>query len=409
MFDGSLQTFENHHLRNPFGHRSSIGEDGFVHGVEIRGGKPVALHLTPNYANPYQSLPQKSKSRRYPIFDVDGNRIAFHLGFKHRFSMRRGISRLSPPQSAMNGFHDSNYAHIKSMLKRALLSYWMESQESGPRHPGAGGNQSGGTPKAGDRYTTQHGLGLESIVVEEAGQPAQVWNLPEGKKLVGVNDMTPSPQWFEHASLMLTILSVNIDLPLMFLLLDGSKVNFHGGRMITDQIRLRYGELQKQQIGGLWNPMYEMRTRQRLTTGHPLFDRSFANAVRKGKANPFLYQMRPLGWPYVKPLEDAAAEDLAEKRNLKSLRRILSARGVDYDDHRDEVIPDRASWLARGFEEAIAFQKRFSEFVSVDDIGVLAREFAYGNQTGGVQLAITGAIGESENTKETNSTNGESD
>ena len=53
----------------------------------------------------------------FPVFDAEGNKIAFWLGFTHRFFQRRGISRLSAPRDAMNGFDDLNYAHIKSALR----------------------------------------------------------------------------------------------------------------------------------------------------------------------------------------------------------------------------------------------------------------------------------------------------
>jgi|GEM_PF-1822534 len=395
LFDGRLQTFESHHLRNPYGHRATgEADNGIIHGVEIRGGRVAGYWLTPNYVSPYGSITQRHKSRFFEATDQDGNKIVFHIGFMHRFQQRRGISRFSPPRDAMNGFEDSNFAHIKSMLKRALLSYWLEEKEQTGQNPFTAekDREDSGIPQAGDRYATDHGLGLRSIIVEQAGQPAQVFDLPIGKTMKGVDANIPTPQWFEHASLMLTMLSVNLDIPLMFLLLDGSKVNFHGGRMITDQIRLRFTQLQDMQRKGLWGPTYEIRTRQRLTPGHPLFDRALATAVERG-ANPFRYVFRPTGWPYVKPLEDAAAEDLAEKRNLKSLRRILANRGVDYDDHRREVIGDRASWLGEGFEQAVLLQKRFSDRIDESEIPALARELAYGNQTGGVQVALTGSIG----------------
>ena len=41
------------------------------------------------------------------------------------------------------------------------------------------------------------------------------------------------------------MLAVNLDLPLMFLLLDGSLVNFHGGRMTFDQAKMRFRQLQR--------------------------------------------------------------------------------------------------------------------------------------------------------------------
>ena len=76
------------------------------------------------------------------------------------------------------------------------------------------------------------------------------------------------------------------------------------------------------------------------------------------------------------------------------MRSILANRGVDYEDHRKEVISDRASWLGTAFTEAIALQSQFTKYIPDDQIPLLARELAYGNATGGVNLQMSGVIGE---------------
>src|SRR5438128_1483547 len=116
------------------------------------------------------------------------------------------------------------------------------------------GNANGARiPQAGDRYAVNVGLGIQSVVVEQGGEPAQVLKSPDGYKLTGWNANMPGEGFFQHAALMLTMLGVNLDLPLMFLLLDGSLVNFHGGRMIYDQCKLRFRQLQNDELQGLWN------------------------------------------------------------------------------------------------------------------------------------------------------------
>jgi hypothetical protein len=232
------------------------------------------------------------------------------------------------------------------------------------------------------------GLDLQTAIIEQMGEPAQVIKAPAGHKLSGWNANLPAASFFEHAALMLTMLAVNLDIPLMFLLLDGSLVNFHGGRMTFDQVKLRLEQLISDQIAGFYAPIYRWKTRQRITPGSPQFDPALYNAVQRG-ANPFSFLFRPKGWPYVKPLEDAAAEDLAERRNLKSLKSILASRGVDEDEHVTEVVAGRGKFIRAAIREAQAIATEFPEVVSQDEVPRLWRELRYGNEASGVQLAVT--------------------
>lgn len=387
LVEGSLQTWESHHIRSPWGHRPTNSDRfGIVHGAEVRDGQVVAYWITPQNLTYRQSLARRGLARRFPVFDSEGNKVAWWLGFTHRWNQRRGISRLSPPRDAMNGFDDLNYSHIKSSLRRALISYLMSSsQPAGPNIPLGGGE----LPQSGPRYTEARDAreGLKTFVVEVGGEPAQVFKTPEGYGIEGWNANLPAPGFFEHAALMLTMLAVNLDIPLMFLLLDGSLVNFHGGRMTFDQAKLRFEQLQQDQIDGLWAPCYRWKTRQRLTPGTVQFDPALARAVASGKVNPFRFQFRRPSWPYVKPLEDAAGEDLAERRNLRSQRSILAARGVDLDDHRGEVLKDRAKWARDAIREAVAIKNEFPE--AEIDVPRFFRELWYGNDPGGATLAIS--------------------
>jgi len=404
LMDGRLQTWESHHLRNPYGRLATgLATDGIVHGVEVRSGTVAGYHITPHTLT-YQQTVSRGQTVRIPAIDDVGNKIAFWNGFRHRFYQRRGISRLSAPRDAMNGFDDLNYANIKSSLRRSLISYLMESQASSgpPLLPGING---GKLPQAGDRYT-QRGLGVETQIIEQSGEPAQIIKSPDGYKLSGWNANMPGSAFFEHSALLLTMLAVNLDLPLMFLLLDGSLVNFHGGRMTFDQAKLRFRQLQYDQIQGLWAPVYEWKIRQRITPGSLQFDPQLYAAVRSGKCNPFNYQFRTPAWAYAKPLEDAAGEDLAERRNLRSMRSILADRGIDLDDHRPQVVKDRGKWIRAAIDEAKAIQTEHSEVIKSDDIPRLWREILYGNDTTGAQLAISADTASGETTAKAQTTGG---
>ncbi len=358
--DGCLQTIESHHIRTPYGHiPTGQSAFGIVHGVEVNEGRTVAYHVTPHNLLYFQSLTTRNQTQRVPAFDAAGNKTAFFLAFTHRFYQRRGVSRLSPPRDAMNGFDDLNYAHIKSSLRRALISYLMESNQQPATQAPFGGAK---LPQAGSRYTANDiGLGLESIVIEQLGEAAQVFKTPEGYSMKGWNADMPGSGFFEQAGLLLTMLAVNLDLPLMFLLLDGSLVNFHGGRMTFDQAKMRFRQLQKDRIEGLWRPTYEWRVRRKLTPGSPDFDAALYAAVERGTVNPFKHTFHPPAWEYVKPMEDAQAENLAETSNLRSMREILAARGESFDKKMPEIVFDRVQFAREAFTGATQLRDEFPE------------------------------------------------
>jgi capsid protein len=371
--DGSLQTWESHHIRTPFEYRrSNNDQDGIIHGAEVRSGQTVAYWVTPLNVAATGTLTRRGQARRYPVFDADGNKVTFWMGFRHRFYQRRGISRLSPPRDAMTGFQDLNFAHIKSSLRRALISYIMQSQATTPAPPGG---SSGQIPQTGDRYTLPGGLGVQSHTIEQMGEAAVVMKPPSGYSLQGWNANLPPDSWFEHSALLLTMLAVNLDLPLSFLLLDGSMVNFHGGRMTFDQVKLRMRQIQKDEIQGFWRPTFEWWWRLHTTPGSSLFRPEW---VRFGKVKA---TFRPQGWPYVKPAEDVAAEREAEAKNLKSRRCILAERGYDIDEVDPEIVSDRSNLIRLTLTEARKIRNEFPEAGEVADI---ARELRYGLEVSGL-------------------------
>lgn len=395
---GQLQTFEGHQMRTPYGHRpTGLATDGIIHGTEVTGGRITARYVTPQSLSYMQSITKRYQTTRIPEFDSEGNKVAFWNGFRHRFYQRRGISRLSPPRDAMNGFDDLNYAHIKSSLRRALISYLMQSTQQ-PNAQLPGGISGGKIPQAGPRYSetvarSDANLGLESIIVEHLGEPAQVFKAPENYSIEGWNANLPGSGFFEHGGLLLTMLAVNLDLPLMFLLLDGSLVNFHGGRMTFDQAKMRFAQLQKDQIEGLWNPTYEWRIRRKLLPGSPDFDRALYAATQRGTVNPLKYCFHRPAWPYVKPMEDAAAEKLAETSNLRSMREVYAARGESFDKKMPEIIYDRkTTWI----EALTAATELKTQFAGAEiDLLSMAEKLIYPEQ---VQLSVVADLGSDEAT-----------
>jgi len=404
---GHLQTWESHHIRNPYG--VGISQEGatLTHGIERQRGR-VAAHWIADQGVQFRQVSGsvfsptfspvgsgRYRSRRFPVYDEAGNRQVFRLGFFHRFWQGRGISRLSPPRESMNGFERLNYSNIHSSVKRALISYLMSSMGTDggiPRPPNPN------IPNAGTRNTetvsyvgSDGSMAVDTITIETPEGPAQVVKPPDGWRLDGWNANLPPQAFFEHASLMLTMLAVNLDLPLMFLLLDGSRVNFHGGRMITDQIRLRFTEMQQGQISGLWNPTFDWKVRQWTTPGSPHFDPVLARHAERGDVNLQSYRFAPAGWPYVKPLEDVMADRAAVEGRIRSLRRVLGKYGIDLKDHIAEVVGGEIQFAEAAAQAATAFVEQHPELAL--DVRTMFFRILDGSKSSKIQLNLTGAIG----------------
>jgi hypothetical protein len=190
---GHIQTWESHHIRNPWGNARPSGDNAtLTHGIERRKGR-VAAHWIADQGvkfrqggtilSPTFSLMGSGRYRasRYPVYDAAGNRQVFRLGFFHRFWQGRGISRMSSCRESMNGFERLNWSNIHSSVRRSLISYLMS-------HTGVGGLPEGGlAPRSpniaqtGVRYGssvsyvgTDGVAAVDTIQIDTPDGPAQV-------------------------------------------------------------------------------------------------------------------------------------------------------------------------------------------------------------------------------------------
>lgn len=369
LISGHVQTWESHHIRTPYG--AKVPQ--LSYGVERSAGRLAAVHVANEgvrfatgrggtYWNPvFSPMGDSYVTQRYPIRDAAGHRQVFRQAFRHRFWQSRGVSRLSPPRESMNGFERLNYAHIHSAVRRNLISYLMKS--TGYTEIPLG-TKAPTIPQAGPRYDESQSSGDEVKIldVEIGGEPAQVLRTPQGWTLDGWNANLPPASFFEHASLMLQVLAVNLDLPLDFLLLDGSRVNFHGGRMIFDQMLLRMRRLQADHVAALWQPVYEWKLRQWTTPGGPGYDPVLAAmgarddiTLTRTTAEHSGYQFRSPGWPYVKPLEDIQADALLVEKRLGSRKSVFAKRGIDESDAYREIVAGEVAFATQAAQAAREF------------------------------------------------------
>lgn len=361
--EGSLQFVEAHRLRSPRRSR----REAIVHGVELHGSrKRVAYHFTEEDINPNSTIGINTHFRRIPVRDSEGRRQLHHLYDPKRFSQHRGVTAMAPSVVPIQYHDDIQFAN---MVKAKVASFFalFRQYDAESDHPS--------NRRFGERSTET--LGDGSSRTFETGQPGAIVRGDPGEKLIGFSPNIPNPEFFDHAYLILTIVSINLDLPLAVLLLDPSKTNFSGWRGAIDQARIGFRRRQRWLSRSLHSPTYQWKLRQWIVSDPVI--RRFA-----GRLGPAIFNHRfhAPTWGYIEPAKDAASDDVRVTRNLISQRRRAAERGLDFDTLSSEIVQDRATIVEKAIEAATRLNETYP------DAGVDWRELAYGHQSSGINYTF---------------------
>jgi capsid protein len=267
---------------------------------------------------------------------------------------------------------DLQFAHLVKAQVASCFAIFEEYQQGVPR---ASSIQTGA-------QSTESMSDGSTRVVEGLAPGMRVKGTP-GMKLQGFSPNLPNPEFFPHATLLLTFIAINLDLPVAVLLLDPRQTNFSGWRGAIDQARMRFKVIQRWLIGKLHRPVYIWKVRQWIAED-PALRRAFE---RLGK-DIFGHVWNPPTWRYIEPMKDAAADDLRVSRNLISQRRRAAEQGYDWDALRAEIVADRVSVVRDALSAAKQINSEFHE-AKLD-----WRELAYGHQSSGVKYTFGSTLGD---------------
>ena len=155
-----------------------------------------------------------------------------------------------------------------------------------------------------------------------------------GETISGFSPNVPNQEYFNHVSMILQIIAVNLDLPVQLLLLDPTKTNFSGWRGALDQAKYRWTEIQSSLISAFHSKVWAWKANEWMQT-EPYLARAAGRLQNYSKAT-----WNPPTWPYIEPMKDAQADAFIVQHRLNSPRRIYMARGMDYDVVLPEIISD---------------------------------------------------------------------
>lgn len=338
LADGTIQPIEAHRVRTPRRTTRNV-----VHGVLLdKRRRRVEYWVTNEDVNPNQAITRVGEIKPFPTRDSDGHRQVLHIYNAKRFSQTRGITAFAPIVDPVGMLDDIQFATLVKQQTASCITFFREREldYNGPNVPASLGETETGTEEDGS-----------SRVIEGISPGLELTGAP-GEKLHGFSPNVPSTEYFQHVMLTLSIIAVNLGIPVHVLLLDASKTNFSGWRGAIDQARFGFRAMQDWMRTRFYRPTYLWKVRQWIES-----DPEVAALAKSLGDSIFLHEWAPPFWPYIEPVKDMQGDRGIIDGRLNSRRRVLSQRGLDIDVVDKEVIEDNERFILSAIESASKLKK----------------------------------------------------
>lgn len=360
---GQLQLTEAHRLRTPRNTKRNV-----VHGVLLNDvRRKLEFWITKEDVAPSATVSAVSSITPYAARDADGFKQVFHVLNATRVSQTRGVTAFAPIFDVLGMFEDIQFAKL---VQAQIVSCFAVFRERAVGFNGPTGGPQGAT----NTETLADG---SSRTIQGVAPGMEIAGAV-GETLKGFSPAVPNAEYFEHVKLMLTLVGINLGLPLCLVLLDASETNFSGWRGAVDQARLGFRNNQRFLTQRLHRPTYLWKVRQWLAD-----DAALRTAAGKSGVDIFGHTWNPPNWPYIEPMKDAAADLLRVRNVLTSPRRLHAERGRDWETIADETVQDNAYAIRLAKAEAAAINTEFT-----DSNPVHWRELISLPTPDGVQIAL---------------------
>jgi len=136
--------------------------------------------------------------------------------------------------------------------------------------------------------------------------------------------------------------------------MDGSETNYSGWRGAVDEARKGFRANQKAIATKFHKPVWNWRAWVAVQD-----DPALARAAKRLGKQFYKHSWDPPAWPYINPMDDAAANALVLQEMLNSPRRQYNGNGRDYETIVNETIEDRCYAIVRAMIAAEEIGKRF--------------------------------------------------
>jgi capsid protein len=358
--EGRLWCVENHRCRTPVNAMKSKAAH-CVHGIVADdAGRPSEYWITKRDWEIHQSVRLVSDVKKHAAYSRDPDPEFARLGYEwpnvlhlfrpDRLSMTRGVTALAAPADTCGMMDDLAFAQL--VKAQAASCYSIIHTLAADVTPPLG---TGAASAAAQAALVWPPIGAQTGV--SPTQPGQeVYSQIPGEKIEGFSPAIPNAEFFQHASLVLTFISINLDLPLCVFLLDPSNTNFSGWRGAMDQAKIRFRDFQKWLSNHFHRDVWRWRVRCAIAE-----DRVLRGAFQRLGPAIFGHDWHAPTWPYIQPLQDIQA-DLAEAAGgMNSRRRIMARNGVDIDEVDTEVLHENYRMIRRAKRLAGQINTEFAD------------------------------------------------
>ena len=371
--EGSLELVEAHRLRTPtYNKRANI-----THGVEMdpTTRKPLRYWLTADDVGTGAAILKLSDFRSYDARDAAGHKQVFHVRKLQRSSQTRGMSAFTPIMD-LCGMHDD--IQFSVLLQRQIVSCFAIFRERDKDF----------------RQLIEGGLQTQTAEQLPDGTVRQIEGMGPGREFVGYPGETfkldsphvPNPEYFPHIKMVLTLIGINLGLPVCLVLMDPSDTNFSGWRGAVDQARMGFRANQRRLVEQWHTPIYQWLLRRWIAE-----DPALRTASARSDVAIFDHRWNPPTWPYIQPMQDASADLIRTRNALISQRRRCAERGMEWNDLSTEIVEDNAELIEKAFLKADELNKKYP------DLTVTWREIASLPTADGVQISLNAGQTEQSN------------
>lgn len=351
--DLTVQTMEYHRLRSPtkatYSGKAIDNTGAIIHGVQLsRLGRPTKYYFTQtdNGFNESVTIKDLVATPAYVTDQFGTHRNVWHAMWPKRTSQTRGVSMFAPVFDLIGMHDDVQLAKLVQQQVASCITFIRQKVQTGgmgtPGQPLPMGAETTETQADGSTRTAT------KLV------PGTEMRANENEEIKPWSPNIPGDGWLDQATLIISLIAINLNLPPMVFLLDPSS-NFSGHRGAMEQARIGFRKFQRMVISKFYCPWYKFQVRQAISR-----DTALMNAYQRLGDKIVDHDWRPPAWPYLQPMEEAAARAFRRGKLLASPRQIAAEESAEWETVADHTIEDNAYLLEKAAAKAEELTKKFN-------------------------------------------------
>jgi capsid protein len=291
-------------------------------------GKVTGYRFTKRPLGPYEirAVADTTVRGRY---DDQGFEVVMHCYDSRRITQHRGMPIITPVMIKAGMLDDLQFATVVKAQSAAAHAVFFKRTKPGGGAPPRTGARSTATVTAAD--------GSASSQLTDSVRYGTATTLPDGIEPAFATAAIPNHEHLAHVRDMIRQIGAGLGMPLELVLLDASNTNFSGWRGAMDAARMGFRRRQQDRIAQFLTPAHRLNVRR--------WAYGMGAVARRKAMDGSLYGHRwvPSSWPYINPVDDAAAGKTLLATGQESPRSLLARQGKDFDDVVRETVEDRSA------------------------------------------------------------------